>query len=138
VPVAYEYEGIDGIMSVFQIMPGLHELCEDPYPPLSMVHLRADSLVTSVVASAPPPVEPSHGGDKVIEPGALAPNFDVLFARELSDLLVRLEASSPGTSKEVARLLAEKTSTCKIQKVKEYLRSRSKKNGGTRKRPEAD
>jgi hypothetical protein len=121
-------------MPVFQIMPDLHELCEDPYPPLSMVHLWADSLVTSVVASAPPPVEASHCGDKVIKvAGALAPNPDALFASELCNLLARLEAASPGSSKEIARLLEEKSSRGKIQKVKDYLRSKSKKNGAARK-----
>jgi hypothetical protein len=38
-----------------------------------------------------PYVEPSHCADKVIEAGALAPNCDALFARELYDLLVGFE-----------------------------------------------
>jgi hypothetical protein len=42
-----------------------------------------------------------------------------------------LEAASLGSSKEIAHLLEEKSSTGKIQKVKEYLRRRSKKNGAT-------
>jgi hypothetical protein len=62
-----------------------------------------------------------------MEVGALAPNSDELFARELCGLLVRLEAASPGSSKEIARLLADKSSRGNIQKVKEYLRSRSRK-----------
>jgi hypothetical protein len=133
VSVAPECEGNDGIMPVIQIMPDLHELCEDPSPPLSMVHQQADSLVISEVASAPPPVEASPCGDKVIEADVSAPNSDALFASELCDLLARLEAASPGSSKEIARLLEEKSSRGKIQKVKDYLRSKSKKNGAARK-----
>jgi hypothetical protein len=63
----------------------------------------------------------------------LAPNSDALFARELCGLLVRLEAVSPGSSKEIARLLADKSSRGNIQKVKEYPRRR-KKSGATRKK----
>ncbi|KAK1646404.1 hypothetical protein QYE76_064209 [Lolium multiflorum] len=135
---ASEGEGIDGTLTPVSTASSPlsqalgFELCEDPSPPLSMVHLHVDSLVTSKVASAPPPVEASRCGDKVIEVGALAPNSDALFASELCDLLARLEATSPGSSKEIARLLEEKSSR-KIQKVKDYLRSRSKKSGATRK-----
>ncbi|KAK1603839.1 hypothetical protein QYE76_027512 [Lolium multiflorum] len=82
-----------------------------------MVHLQVDSLVTSEVASTPPPVEASCCGDKVIESSALAPNSDALFARDLGDLLARLEAASPGSSKEIARLLEDKSSRGKIQKM---------------------
>jgi hypothetical protein len=110
----------------------LQELCEGLSPPLSMVHLQVDSLVTSEVASTPPLVEASCCGDKVIESSALAPNSDALFARDLGDLLARLEAASPGSSKEIARLLEDKSSRGKIQKVKEYLKSRSRKSGATR------
>jgi hypothetical protein len=137
---ASEGEGIDGTLtSVSTVSSPLSqalgfELCEDPSPPLSMVHLHVDSLVTSKVASAPPPVEASRCGDKVIEvAGALAPNFDALFASELCNLLARLEAASPGSSKEIARLLEEKSSRGKIQKVKDFLKSRSKKSGAIRK-----
>jgi hypothetical protein len=76
-------------------MPDLQELREDPSPPLSLVHLQVDSFVTSDVASAPPPVEASHCGSKVIDEGALAPNSHALFASELCDLLDRLETASP-------------------------------------------
>jgi hypothetical protein len=130
--VGSECEDIDVIMPVIQIMPDLQELCEGLSPPLSMVHLQVDSLVTSEVASTPPLVEASCCGDKVIESSALAPNSDALFARELGDLLARLEAASPGSSKEIARLLEDKSSRGKIQKVKEYLKSRSRKSGATR------
>lgn len=41
--------------------------------------------------------------------------------------------ASPGSSKEIARLLEDKSSRGKIQKVKEYLRSRSRKSHARRK-----
>ncbi|KAM0847254.1 hypothetical protein ACQ4PT_055136 [Festuca glaucescens] len=66
VPVPSECEDIDGIMPVIQIMPDLQELCEDPSPPLSLVHLQVDSLATSEVASAPPPVEACRSGGKYL------------------------------------------------------------------------
>jgi hypothetical protein len=52
-------------------------------------------------------------------------------SRELRDLVASLEAAIPGSSKEIACLLAEKTSGGKIQKVKEYLRNKRKKSGIT-------
>jgi hypothetical protein len=43
-----------------------------------------------------------------------------------------LETASSGSKKEIARLLLGEASWCKIKKVKEYLKSKSKKNGATR------
>jgi hypothetical protein len=57
---------------------------------------------------------------------------NALFAKELFDLLVSLEAASPGSAKEIACLLSEKPGN-KVKKVMEYLRRKSKKNGATRK-----
>jgi hypothetical protein len=59
--------------------------------------------------------------------------YQVVFAKELFDLLVSLEAASPGSAKEIACLLSEKPTGNKVKKVMEYLRSKSKKNGTTRK-----
>jgi hypothetical protein len=71
VPVPFEFEDIDGIMHVIQIMPGLQELCEKLSPPLSLAHLQVDSLPTLEVASTPPPVEASRSDGKIVEAGAL-------------------------------------------------------------------
>jgi hypothetical protein len=62
-------------------------------------------------------------------------DFDALFAKKLCDLLVSLEKASPGSSKEIVHLLSAKDSGGKIEKVKEYLKSKSKKcgSGTTRK-----
>jgi hypothetical protein len=81
-----------------------------------------------------PYVEPSHCADKVIEAGALAPNSDAHFASEICDLLARLEVASSRCSKEIARLLEEKSLRGKFQNVKDYLRNRSKKSGATKKK----
>jgi hypothetical protein len=105
----------------------LQELCGEASP------LLENLLGTLVVASTPPPMELSHG-DKVNEAIGLAPNSEALFAKELCDLLVRLEAAIPGSSKEIACLLEKKTYGGKIQKVKEYLRSKCKKSGAIRRK----
>jgi hypothetical protein len=60
----------------------------------------------------------------------LALNSEAI-SRELRDLVAGLESAIPGSSKEIACLLAEKTSGAKIQKVKEYLRNKKKKSGVT-------
>jgi hypothetical protein len=93
-----------------------------------MAHLQVVSLGTSMVASTSPFMEPSHLGDKVDDTSALALNSEAI-SRELRDLVAGLEAAIPGSSKEIACLLTEKTSGGKIQKVKEYLRNKRKKSG---------
>jgi hypothetical protein len=116
---------------VMQIIPELQELCGQTFPPLLMAHLHVESIGTFAVASAPP-AEPGLVGEKGIEVGALVPTSQALFATELCDLLARLEVAIPGTSKKIACILAENTSRDKVQKVKEYLRS--KKSGTIRKK----
>jgi hypothetical protein len=74
-----------------------------------------ESLGTLAVASAPP-VEPGLYDEERIEANALVPNYEVLFSRELCGLLARLEAAIPRAGKEIACLLAEKTSRDKIRK----------------------
>jgi hypothetical protein len=93
--------------------------------PLSMVHPEVDLLGSLVVVSTPSSLEPSESLGFA--------DSDALFAKELCDLLASLEAASPGSSKEIARLLSMKDSWDKIEKVKEYLKSKSKKYGTTRK-----
>jgi hypothetical protein len=58
---------------------------------------------------------------------------ETLFAKELGSLLLSLETTIPGSSKEIVYLLSEKDTGCKIKKVKDYLRTKYKKNGATRK-----
>jgi hypothetical protein len=57
----------------------------------------------------------------------LAPNSEALFAKELSDLLVSLEAASPGYGMEIASILAGKASKDIVRKVKKSLKSKRKK-----------
>jgi hypothetical protein len=67
VPVAYESEDADEIIApVTEIIPELQELCGNPSPSMSMLHLQVDPLGTSTVASTPPPVKPSYIGDKIM------------------------------------------------------------------------
>jgi hypothetical protein len=66
VSVAYESKDADEIMApVMEIMPMLQESCGKPSPSMSMLHLQVDSFGTSMVASTPPPVDPSYIGDKI-------------------------------------------------------------------------
>lgn len=113
--------------------PALHPLSQ----------LRVVSLGASTVASTASPVDlgqpidfvVSH--DKVGETAVLAPSADVLFAKELCNLLVSLEAAYHGSGKEIGSILSEKATIGKIKKVKEYLKSKSKKSGVARKAPVA-
>jgi hypothetical protein len=93
--------------------------------PLSVVHPEVDFLGSFVVVSTPSSLKPSESLGFA--------DSDALFAKELCDLLANLEAASPGSSKEIAHLLSAKDSGDKIEKVKEYLKSKSKKYGTTRK-----
>jgi hypothetical protein len=108
------------------VMPELHELCREASSPLSMTH-QVDSHETLVVAAAHPPVEPCQPlvfvdpGDKITKAGALAPEADALFAKELGDLLVSLEAASPGYGKEIACVFAGNASEDMIKKVERSL-----------------
>jgi hypothetical protein len=125
--IASRCEAIDGtLVPVMLVMPELHELCREASSPLSMTH-QVDSHETLVVAAAHPPVEPCQPlvfvdpGDKITKAGALAPEADALFAKELGDLLVSLEAASPGYGKEIACVLAGNASEDMIKKVEKSL-----------------
>jgi hypothetical protein len=107
---------------VMMIMPELQKLCGESSPPLSMLHLEEDTLGASEVASTVPSLEPSQ---PLVS--------ETLFAKELNDLLIRLEEASPGSGKEIARLISEKDTEGKIKRVKEYLRRKSKKSCANRK-----
>ena len=93
----------------------LQELCRESTPPLSMMHPGVDSLGSSAMTSMP----------RVLEPQQLLVSIDteVLFAKELCDILVSLEAASPRYGKEIACLLSSKDPGSKVMKVKEYLRT---------------
>jgi hypothetical protein len=64
---------------------------------------------------------------QIAETGVLAPNSEALFVKELSDLLVSLEAASPGYSIEIACVLAWKAFADMIKRVEKSLRSKRKK-----------
>jgi hypothetical protein len=99
-----------------------------------MVHLQVNSVGISV--STPPRVDLSQPfdfvdlGRRVNEKDALS--SVVLFAKELCDLLVSLEAAIPGCGKEIASILTEKATMGKVKKVKAYRHNKSMKSGATR------
>jgi hypothetical protein len=103
-----EGEAVDVVVAlVLQIMPGLQEICASPTMPLSVEGMKTDTSVTacaqldsdshlsreqqlevnplvqSDVTSVPIPPPPPH-------------NRDVLFAKELCDLLSSVEDAIPG------------------------------------------
>jgi hypothetical protein len=84
------------------MMPELQELCGDSAPPLSIVHLEVDSLGSLAVASTPPSLEHNQSLDFV--------DSKALFAKELRDLVVSLEAAIHGSGNEIACLLLRKDS----------------------------
>jgi hypothetical protein len=102
-PVACESEDVDEIMApVMEIMPELHELCGEPSPSMSMLHLQVDPLDTSKVASTPPPVEPSYIGDQIMpELQELCVELSVASMVELGSLepVALAVTSSPSSSK---------------------------------------
>jgi hypothetical protein len=65
--------------------------------------------------------------DEIAEASVLVPSSEDLFSKELSDLLVSLEAASPGYSMEIASVLAGKASEDMIRKVEKSLRSKRKR-----------
>jgi hypothetical protein len=61
--------------------------------------------------------------------GVLAPNSQALFGKELCDLLVSLEAASPGYGMEIASVLAGKASEAIIKKGGEVFQEEKKEEG---------
>jgi hypothetical protein len=57
----------------------------------------------------------------------LGPNFKALFGKEVFDLLVSLEAASPGYGMDIACVLVGKASEDIIKKVEKSFRSKRKK-----------
>jgi hypothetical protein len=147
------------VVPVLVIMPELQRLCEEPYVVLPIETSSLEALAVPMMPTSPmllvpskPPVFVDHGGldatsthfhvaigqpvslsDEVDDTGPLSPSSEVLFAKEVFDLLVSLEMASPGAGVEIACLLTRKSTTCICKKVKKSLRSKSKKSGATKK-----
>ncbi|KAM0891486.1 hypothetical protein ACQ4PT_026382 [Festuca glaucescens] len=148
VPSIAEGEAISVVMaSVLQTMPELQELCGSPSLPLSKVVLPATSCVIpnspmlgeklevnspehSDVASVTIPPPPTH-------------NSDVLFTKELCDLLSSVEIAIPGCGRAIAFLLTGTSTKGKSKKVgdcpqttirkEKSIRCKDKKFDATRK-----
>jgi hypothetical protein len=151
-PAASTCEATEAVAPILQIMPELQELREESSVmlPMELGSLQALAVATT---HSPPPSEPcqlvAHVdsgpvdasatlssvaiehvvslSDEVAEAGVLALNSDALFAKELSALLVSLEAAIPGYGMEIACVLAGKASEHTIRKVEKSLRSKRKK-----------
>jgi hypothetical protein len=115
------------VAPVLQVMPDLQELCVSPSVPLVVEHMkvglamssceRADSAMLEVILSeqsdvalAPIPPSPAH-------------NRDILFAKELCDLLSKVEVAIPGCGKAIACLLIGLTTKDKGKKVDDCSRT---------------
>jgi hypothetical protein len=133
-------------------MPELQELCGESSVVLLMELGSSEALVVAMSPLPPPsktcrsPALVESGGldasatllsvsiwhvvslnNEVAEAGVLAPNSDALFAKELSGLLVSLEAASPGYGMEIACVLMGKASKDMVRKVEKSLRSKGMK-----------
>jgi hypothetical protein len=71
--------------------------------------------------------------NEVAEARVLAPNSDVLFAKELSNLLINLEAVSHEYGMEIASVLAGMASKNIIRKVEKSLRTKRRRWSSSRK-----
>jgi hypothetical protein len=126
------------VAPMLEIMPELRELCVSPTLPLSAEHMKVDSstivssLERSDVESVPIPPPPAHSSD-------------ALFAKELCDLLSRLDVIIPGFGRAIACLLTGTKIKGKIKKVGgcpqtgirkgKSLRCKDKKSGDIVKTP---
>jgi hypothetical protein len=142
-------EAVEDSTPVLQIMPELQELREESSMVLSMELGSVESLAVAMTLSPPssetsqPSVSVESGGldasatllighvvslsNEVVEAGVLTPTSEALFAKELSDLLVSLEAVSPGYGMEIASVLAGTASKDIIRKVEKFLQCKRKK-----------
>jgi hypothetical protein len=114
------------VAPVLQVMPELQELCGE----LSVVlPMELGSLEASAVSMtpSPPPLKPCQAPVIVDSGDVLGPNFKALFGKEVFDLLVSLEAASPGYGMDIACVLVGKASEDIIKKVEKSFRSKRKK-----------
>jgi hypothetical protein len=119
---------------VLEIMPELQELCESSVLPLSVEHVKMDSPTTlslperSEVASVPVASLPT-----------LSP--DALFAKELCDVLSKLEVAIPGCGRAIPCLLTGTSIKGNGKKVddcpwkEKSLKCKHKKSGTNGKMP---
>jgi hypothetical protein len=108
-----------------QIMPVLQGLPSEPCQPPD--HVDSGGLDASVSLSSVAFGHVVSLSDEIVDASVLAPNSEALFAKELSDLLVSLEAASPGYGMEIASVLAGNASDDIIRKVEKSLRRKKKK-----------
>jgi hypothetical protein len=117
-------------------MPELQELCESSVLPLSVEHVKVDS----------PTALSLHGRSDVVSV-PIAPLLtlspDALFAKELCDLLSKLEVAIPGCGRAIACLLTgmaikgngKKVDDC--PRKEKSMKGKHKKSGTIGKMPAA-
>jgi hypothetical protein len=105
---------------VLQIMLELQELCGESSVVLPMELGLCEPLAVATSPS-PRPSEPCEPPAFVDNGGVLAPNSEVLYGKEVCDLLVSLEAVNPGYGKDIACVLTGKASDDLIRKVEKSL-----------------
>jgi hypothetical protein len=114
------------VAPILQVMPELQELCGESSMVLPMELGSLEACAVAMTPS-PPPLKPCQAPAIVESGGVLAPNSEALFGKELCDLLVSLEAASPGYGMEIASVLARKASEAIIKKVEKSFRKKRKK-----------
>jgi hypothetical protein len=138
-PCIVEEETIAMVASpVLQIMPDLEELCASPTLPISAEHMKVDLPLTSCVRpNSDSPLSVKQLEQSAVSHVPILPpsthNPDVQFAKELCDLLNKVENSIPGCGRAIACLLTGTTIKDKGKKVsdcskKKSLRCKNKKS----------
>jgi hypothetical protein len=126
VPSATEGEAIDDVVApVLQVMPDLQELCANPCLPLSVECVKVDS---SVILCFPEGSDVTSTSISTI----VGSYLDALFAKELCDVLISLEATVPGCGRAIACLLTGSTIKSKSKKVGDCPRTGTRKEKSLR------
>jgi hypothetical protein len=94
-----------------------------------------DSGTHSIAGGSGQPIDFVVSCYKVNDTAALVPSIGMLFANEICNLLISLEPAYPGSCKEISRILSQKATIGKIKKIKEYLKTKSKKRVALQGRP---
>jgi hypothetical protein len=99
VPSTTEGEAIATVVPpVLEIMPELQELCESTVLPLSVEHVKVDSPTALILPERSYVVSTPVGPLPTLSP-------DALFAKELCDVVSKLEVAIPGCGRAIACLL---------------------------------
>jgi hypothetical protein len=137
VPSTTEGEAIVTVVPpVLEIMPELQELCESSVLPLSVEHVKVDSPMALSLPERSDVVSMTVAPLPILSP-------DALFAKELCDVLSKLEVDIPGCGRAIACLLtgtAIKSNGKKVDdcpRMEKSMKGKHKKSGTIGKMPAA-